>query len=416
MLTTETTFLQRYIATRRRTEEICAPLTPEDHVVQPIVDVSPPKWHLGHTTWFFETFLLQDRLSEFSVFNPDFAYLFNSYYESKGDRMMRTDRGNITRPSVKEVLEYRNYVDQHMSTFLQEGLPDVLEEVFELGLQHEEQHQELLMYDIKYILGNNPLFPTYVSHAVIKRNQPAAPVEWLKMEEGVYEIGHQGEGFSFDNEHGRHSVFLHSYAIADRLVTNGEYLKFIHDGGYSDFRHWLSDGWTWVNEEGCHCPLHWHAHGDTFKIYSLNGGLKELDMNAPVSHVSYYEAAAYAKWAGYRLPTEGEWEVAAVKYGNPASGNFLEDEQMEPVANDSDAYHFFGNLWEWTQSAYLPYPYYEAPEGALGEYNGKFMVNQMVLRGGSYATPKEHIRSTYRNFFHAPMRWIFSGIRLAQHL
>lgn len=416
MLITEPVLVDRFKKTRKRTESICEPLTIEDHVVQPVMDVSPPKWHLGHTTWFYEAFILSDHMEGYKVYQEEYAYLFNSYYESKGDRMLRTDRGNITRPSVKEVLAYRSYVDAHMEKFLENNLTEELEKILVLGLQHEEQHQELLMYDIKYILGNNPLFPAYVKRqekvAAGERNE----INWLEMEEGTYEIGFQGESFSFDNEHGRHKTFIHSSAVADRLVTNAEYLEFIQDGGYTDFRHWLSDGWDWVKSEQIHAPLHWHRDGDAFRIFSLNGGLVDPDPHAPVSHISYYEAAAFAKWAGYRLPTEYQWEVAATLYGSRDHGNFLEDNHLEAKAVFEGNNQLFGDLWEWTSSAYLPYPFYEAPAGALGEYNGKFMVNQMVLRGGSCATPREHIRKTYRNFFHAPLRWMFSGIRLAKYL
>ncbi len=415
MLATQTHLLEKYLLTRRRTESICQPLTPEDHVVQPVVDVSPPKWHLGHTTWFYEAFILCDHMEGYQVFHEEYAYLFNSYYQSKGDRMVRTDRGNMTRPSVKEVMAYRSYVDAHMEKFLENGLDERLEYILTLGLQHEEQHQELLMYDIKYILGNNPLFPAYQSRDTATTGQ-AGPVNWLEIPEGTYEIGYQGEGFCFDNEQGRHKVFLHAAAVSDRLVTNREYLEFMQDGGYADFRHWLSDGWDWVNQEEVRAPFHWHLDGDTWKTYSLQGGLKALDPDAPVSHVSYYEAAAYAKWKGCSLPDEAQWEVAADLYGNRDSGNFLENEQLEALPATPGNHQFYGDLWEWTSSAYLPYPYYQAPDGALGEYNGKFMVNQMVLRGGSCATPKEHIRKTYRNFFHAPLRWMFSGIRLAKYL
>ncbi len=416
MLITEPVLVDRFKKTRKRTESICEPLTIEDHVVQPVMDVSPPKWHLGHTTWFYEAFILSDHMEGYKVYQEEYAYLFNSYYESKGDRMLRTDRGNITRPSVKEVLAYRSYVDAHMEKFLENNLTEELEKILVLGLQHEEQHQELLMYDIKYILGNNPLFPAYVKRqgglAAGERNA----INWLEIEEGTYEIGFQGESFSFDNEHGRHKTFIHSSAVADRLVTNAEYLEFIQDGGYTDFRHWLSDGWDWVKSEQIHAPLHWHRDGDAFRIFSLNGGLVDPDPHAPVSHISYYEAAAFAKWAGYRLPTEYQWEVAATLYGTRDHGNFLEDNHLEAKAVSEGNNQLFGDLWEWTSSAYLPYPFYEAPAGALGEYNGKFMVNQMVLRGGSCATPREHIRKTYRNFFHAPLRWMFSGIRLAKYL
>lgn len=413
MIAATTYLLEKYLQTRKRSEDICKPLTIEDHVVQPVVDVSPPKWHLGHTTWFYEAFILGEHMPGYKVYHNEYAFLFNSYYESKGDRMVRTDRGNITRPSVEEVLAYRSYVDAHMEKFLENDFPEALEQVLILGLQHEEQHQELLMYDIKYILGNNPLFPVY------REGQQASdsthPVRWLEIPEGTYNIGFSGEGFSFDNEHGRHKVLLHDAAIADRLVTNQEYLEFIADGGYDDFRHWLSDGWDWVRQQGVKAPFHWHRDGEEWKVFSLNGGLKALDPSAPVSHVSYYEAAAYAKWARMQLPTEQQWEVAAGMYGEKSAGNFLENDYMEAVPA-GERNQFYGDLWEWTSSAYLPYPFYEAPPGALGEYNGKFMVNQMVLRGGSFGTPRDHARKTYRNFFHAPLRWMFSGIRLAKYI
>ncbi len=415
MLTTISTLRDRFLHTRSQTEKICQPLTPEDHVVQPIVDVSPPKWHLGHTTWFYEAFILTDQLDGYKVFHDDYAYLFNSYYESKGKRMVRTDRGNITRPSVKEVMAYRSYVDAHMETLLEQGINEKTEAVLELGLQHEQQHQELLMYDIKYILGNNPLFPEYSPRNEPEVERGISDLGWLEIPEGMYDIGYDGQGFSFDNEHGRHQVFLHHSAIADRLVSNKEYMKFIEAGGYTDFSHWLSDGWDWVKKEEVHAPLHWHKDGSEYKVFSLNGGLVDMDPDAPVTHISYYEAAAYAKWAGCHLPTEFQWEAAAGMYGDSAKGNFLENGAMEPIASAKN-HQFFGDVWEWTSSAYLPYPYYQAPEGALGEYNGKFMVNQMVLRGGSCATPRDHIRKTYRNFFHAPLRWMFSGIRLAKYL
>ena len=387
MLLTTTDLLQKYLRTRNRSEEICKPLTIEDHVVQPVVDVSPPKWHLGHTTWFYEAFILCEHMPDYQVFHDEFAYLFNSYYESKGSRK-----------------------------FLEKPVSPELEKILTLGLQHEEQHQELLMYDIKYILGNNPLFPVYREGASVEGNSPAPEIHWLEIPEGMYDIGFDAEGFSFDNEHGQHRVFLHACALSDRLVTNAEYLRFMEDGGYEEFSHWLSDGWEWVKQEQVKAPFHWHYDGAVWKVFSLNGGLKDLDLAAPVSHISYYEAAAYANWAGYSLPTEFQWEAAAGLYGNPGSGNFLENDFLEAVPAAAGNHQFYGDLWEWTSSAYLPYPYYKAPPGALGEYNGKFMVNQMVLRGGSCATPREHLRKTYRNFFHAPLRWMFSGIRLAKYL
>lgn len=418
MILEELQMRQKFLTVRKRTEEICKPLTPEDHVVQPIVDVSPPKWHLGHTTWFFETFILISHLESYTAFNPKYNYLFNSYYESVGKRVIRTDRGNMTRPTVAEVMEYRKYVDEHIVEFL-EANPEMessLEEVFELGLQHEQQHQELLLYDIKYILGNNPLFPAYLKERDVRSEDPGSE-KFIEIEGGSYEIGHQGEGFCFDNELGRHQVYLHDYAIMDRLVTNGEFLEFMVDGGYQNFRYWLSEGWEWVNVNDVQAPYHWHLVDGHWQRYSLRGGLTEVDMYAPVTHISFFEADAYAKWKGLRLPTEMEWEVAAQRQPEMnEAANFMESKNFEPVASSNKNNQMFGDVWEWTHSAYLPYPFYEAPEGAVGEYNGKFMINQMVLRGGSCATPRDHIRSTYRNFFHPHLRWMFSGMRLAKTL
>lgn len=407
---------ERFLAVRKRTEDLCARLSIEDHVVQPIGDVSPPKWHLGHTTWFFETFLLKNYHNGYKEYHPQSSYLFNSYYETVGARVIRTDRGNITRPGVEEVLQYRKYVDEKMGQLLLNDVSSEIEDLLELGLQHEQQHQELLYYDIKYILGTNPIFPAYNKEKNTVTSNRAKPVEWLKVDEGMYTIGHQGEGFSFDNEHGLHQVFLYDYEVMARLVTNEEYLAFIEDGGYEKFKYWLSDAWAWVNEERISGPLHWHKVDGQWMHYSLNGGLKPLNPGAPVVHVSYYEADAFAKWKGMRLPNEFEWEIAAKMHGSiNENSNFMEADNFEPLPAVSDNNQMFGDVWEWTGSAYSAYPFYEAPEGAVGEYNGKFMVNQMVLRGGSCATPKSHIRSTYRNFFHPHLRWMFSGIRLAKY-
>ena len=414
MIVDKTLLSARFLAIRKQTEMICSPLKTEDYVVQPIVDVSPPKWHLGHTTWFFETFILKDHNEGYQEFDPDFNYLFNSYYESVGSRVIRTDRGNITRPSVEEVMKYRAYVNEHMTSFLDNVYDNSLDELIELGLQHEQQHQELLIYDIKYILGKNPLFPAYGSRVEINYYK-ARDIRWLNVDEGIYEIGFEGDGFSFDNEHGRHKVFLNKYAVTDRLSTNGEYLEFIENGGYKNFRHWLSDGWTWVNENNIEAPEHWHNQDGKWYQYNLNGGLVPIELDCPVTHVSFYEADAFAKWKGLRLPTEEEWEVACNKFGKIDNSNFSDQTYFQPLPSNSNN-QFYGDCWEWTASAYRPYPYYEAPEGAVGEYNGKFMINQMVLRGGSCATPKNHIRDTYRNFFHPHLRWMFSGIRLAKHL
>ena len=381
------TFLNQYRAVRAHSEALCAPLGPEDYVVQPIVDVSPPKWHLGHTTWFFETFLLRPHLPGYAIFDPAYDYVFNSYYETIGARVVRTDRGNLSRPTVADVYRYRHHVDEAMARLLA-ALPAELHDVILLGLNHEQQHQELLLTDIKYILGHNPLLPAYRVGAEDETTAPASPP--VRLAAGLYQIGHEGDGFCFDNELGRHTVYLHEAELAGALVTNGEYQEFIEAGGYTNFRPWHAEGWEWVKANHVQAPLYWHHLGGAWHCYTL-GGLAPVDPAAPVTHVSYYEAAAYAAWRGARLPTEQEWEAAAPRLQ-------------------------WGARWEWTESAYLPYPGFQKAPGAIGEYNGKFMVSQMVLRGASGATPAGHSRLTYRNFFHPPLRWQFTGIRLARTL
>jgi len=356
--------------------------------VQPIIDVSPPKWHLGHTTWFFETFLLQPFLENYQVYNVDFNYVFNSYYEGVGARVIRTDRGNLSRPSVNEVYQYRSYVDQAMLRLLDTPPTAQIEELLFLGFNHEQQHQELLLTDIKYILGNNPLFPAYKAGTQPSKKQINGSKGMISFKEGIYEIGHVGSDFCFDNELGRHKVYLHDFSISDSLVTNQDYLLFINDGGYRNFEHWHAEGWDWVKTNGVTSPMYWHFIDGSWYTYTL-GGLTALDLNASLSHVSYYEAYAFASWCGLRLPTEFEWEVSAKSFN-------------------------WGERWEWTESAYLPYPGFSKAPGAIGEYNGKFMVNQKVLRGASEATPEGHSRITYRNFFHPHLRWQFTGIRLAK--
>ncbi|WP_299454658.1 ergothioneine biosynthesis protein EgtB [uncultured Microscilla sp.] len=409
---------KQYHTTRQTTLDLCAPLSPEDYVVQPIEDVSPPKWHLGHTTWFFENFILANE-PDYQLFNADFNYFFNSYYESQGERVLRTNRGNMTRPTIDEIKAYRQHVDEHMEQFFVKytEVPQDLFYVIDVGIQHEKQHQELLVTDLKYILGGNPLFPVYQPNGTHHSTPFAKTESYLPVKEGLYSIGYEGEGFHYDNETGKHQVFLHAYQVMDRLITNEEYLEFIASGGYENFEHWLADGWDWVNKNGIKAPYYWFEQNGEWFNYTLHG-FNKVDPHAPVTHVSFYEADAFAKWKGKRLPTEFEWEVACNQYVPkvPENANLLEGGHFVPLSRTNNEYQMFGEVWEWTNSAYLPYPYYQKAEGGLGEYNGKFMVNQMVLRGGSCATPKDQIRSSYRNFFQADKRWQFTGIRLAESL
>ncbi len=406
--------LDSYKETRDFTVKLCQPLKPEDLVVQPILDVSPPKWHLGHSTWFFETFILIPKLKGYKPFHEDFSYFFNSYYENVGKRVLKADRGNLSRPTIEEILNYREYVDNEIFEFFKVNQDEHSLFLLELGINHEQQHQELMIYDIKYILGNNPLQPGYVKHKAI--NSRTSGLRFVEIPKGIYDIGHNKPDFFYDNEKAPHKVFLQSYKIADRLVTNWEYLDFIKDGGYKDFNLWLSDGWDWINEKNILCPLYWQNSEDGWLNYNLSG-LHKLDLDAPVSHVSYYEAEAFARWAGKRLPTEFEWETAAKLHHpeNNIDSNLLESKIFRPIPKSGNNMQFWGDCWEWTGSAYLPYPGYRKDKGALGEYNSKFMINQMVLRGGSFATPISHIRHTYRNFFHPEKRWLISGIRLAEN-
>ena len=375
-----------YIAIRKYTEKICAPLEIEDYVVQPIIDVSPPKWHIGHVTWFFETFILKQFVPVYKEFDPNYNYVFNSYYETVGARVIRTDRGNLSRPTVADIYKYRKYVDEAMELFLANPVTKEIEEILTLGFNHEQQHQELLLTDIKYILGNNPLFPAY-DDSFKPKEISNDNKNFVEIKSGLYEIGFEGEGFYFDNELNRHKVYLNDFKISKSLVTNAEYLEFVKDGGYENFKYWHADGWAWVKENQIKSPMYWYLIDGEWNAYTF-GGLHNVDLEEAVNHISYYEAFAYASWKEMRLPTEFEWEIAA--------------RQFE-----------WGQRWEWTESAYLPYPGFSKAPGAIGEYNGKFMVNQKVLRGASDVTSPGHSRISYRNFFQPNLRWQFTGIRLA---
>lgn len=414
----------RYTQVREQTLRLAAPLSAEDCTVQSMPDASPAKWHLAHTAWFFEQFVLAPHVPGYRMFDPQFTYLFNSYYESVGPRHSRPQRGLLTRPSLAQVLDYRRHVDEAMVQLLDRGLPPAaaaaIELTIELGLNHEQQHQELLLMDVKHLLSLNPLRPSYI---YIEWPAPAGPAPAPRFREypaGIYEIGHvSGRGFGFDNESPRHRVYLEAFALAQRPVSNGEYLEFIRDRGYQRPELWLSDGWATVLRDGFERPLYWSEELD--QEFTL-AGMQALDPAAPVCHVSFYEAEAFARWAGARLPTEAEWEVAAG--GEPIEGNFLESGYLHPKApltlalspadGGEGKTRLFGDVWEWTSSAYSPYPGFQPLAGGLGEYNGKFMANQFVLRGGCCVTPQSHIRATYRNFFYPHMRWQFGGIRLAK--
>ena len=440
----------RYLAVRRASEALCLPLSVEDYGVQAMVDVSPPKWHLAHTSWFFETFLLIPYLPGYRPFHPQFEVLFNSYYEAIGPQFPRAQRGQLSRPTVDEVYRYRAQVDEAMAELITHTADDRWPEVearIVLGCHHEQQHQELLLTDIKYNFSVNPLHPAYRSDLPLAPPCVAPTPGWMEHPGGVVQIGynrnswlpspevneiaqsalgsdltklpspaHAGEGefvyvyetFGFDNEGPRHRVYVQPHALATRPVSNADYLEFIEAGGYRRAEFWLADGWRTLRERDWQAPLYWQRIDEHWWQFTL-AGLRPLAEHAPVCHVSYYEAEAYARFRGKRLPTEQEWELAAV--GRPVTGNFRESGYLHPQPDLSHA--LFGDVWEWTHSAYLPYPRYRVPAGALGEYNGKFMINQMVLRGGSCATPAGHVRASYRNFFYPSDRWQFSGIRLA---
>ena len=409
---------EQYKRVRQTTDTLCAPLTPEDCVIQSTPDASPIRWHLAHTTWFFETFVLKPNMVGYEPFDPIYEYLFNSYYNQVGKQFPRSQRGLLSRPGLAEVKQYRQAVDASVGQLLEDPTQDLTAvlPVLELGLHHEQQHQELMLTDVKHLFSCNPCWPVYQPRDA-NPPQPARAHQWLPGVEGVHAIGHAGHGFHYDNEGPRHEALVVPHELASRPVTNGEYLQFINDGGYQRPDHWLSLGWHAVQQNDWQAPLYWQQLDGRWHSFTL-AGLLPIDLNEPVCHVSYFEADAYARWAGCRLPTEAEWELSAADAATCTAGNFVESGRYHPAPALPDAdgklQQAFGDVWEWTASPYSPYPGYRPPAGAIGEYNGKFMCNQYVLRGGSCATSQSHIRPTYRNFFPPDARWQFTGLRLAR--
>jgi ergothioneine biosynthesis protein EgtB len=407
---------QGYLQVRRDSERLAAPFTEADQTVQSMPDASPMKWHLAHTSWFFETFVLKQYQRDYSPYNEQFKYLFNSYYNGVGTPFARANRGVISRPGKEEVVEYRHYVDEailQLFESFENDYPQGFVALVELGLAHEQQHQELLVTDIQHAFSMNPI-PQQIT-------QPATPfpqtpaMGWLGIDEGLYQVGHEGDDFCFDNEMPKHKVYLQSFRVSNRLITNGEYLAFMNDNGYENSNLWLSEGWAWKNNENIHAPLYWRMHENVWVTTSLSG-MQALDLNAPVMHISFFEANAFATWANARLATEFEWEV--VSQLHPKIDTHINPSVLKPqplVPSKNQMHQLFNTLWQWTASQYMPYPGFEIADGAVGEYNGKFMSNQFVLRGGSCASPLNHIRATYRNFFPATARWQFTGIRLVKN-
>ena len=398
----------QYEAVRRASEALASGLSPEDQMVQSMPDASPTKWHLAHTTWFFETFILAEHFPGYQSFESDFRFLYNSYYKQLGSHPNRATRGTFSRPPHARVMQYRQHVNQRMMDLLDKGVPPEISDLVVLGLNHEQQHQELIVTDIKHAFWVNPLRPAYKNEIAQIGGGPVSPMQWQRLEGGVVHIGHPGSDFAFDNELPRHDFLLRPFRLASRLVTNAEYLQFMDDQGYRRPELWLSDGWDTVLAQGWQAPMYWERNGDRWQTFTV-AGIRNVEMNEPVCHVSYYEADAFARWSGARLPVEQEWEVAA--RSQSVSGNFAESGRFHPAPASNS--QMFGDVWEWTASPYVAYPGFKPGSGAIGEYNGKFMCNQFVLRGGSCATPQSHIRPTYRNFFPPSARWQFMGIRLA---
>jgi ergothioneine biosynthesis protein EgtB len=412
------TITERYHAVRDFSETLCEPLETEDYVVQTMESVSPTKWHLAHTSWFFETFVLRPHLDSYEPIDEQYAYLFNSYYIQAGERHCRDRRGYISRPTVEEVYAFRRHVDEHMNRLLSTADAERRRELaplVELGLHHEQQHQELMLTDIKHVFSVNPLRPAYRDREPPARTD-SPELRWTAFDEGVYEVGYDGDGFHYDNETPRHKTYLQPFELANRLVTNGEFIEFIEDQGYQRPELWLSQGWSTVQERDWTEPFYWEKHDGQWYLYTL-GGMREVNPGEPVTHVTYFEADAFARWAGARLPEEKEWEIAA--RDTPIRGNFVDEGRFHPTpladaADPHELHQLYGDVWEWTRSAYSPYPGYKPLPGAIGEYNGKFMCGQFVLRGGSCVTSQSHMRTTYRNFFYPDEAWQFMGFRLAR--